>query len=140
MTNALLTCITCNDIFRSRHDLNNHVRRAHQSSVKVKFQSGGVTEVIKAEDNTFKCKCGKSFKIPHSLRRHAKDCNDEARSHENEEEDVQMSEGCSDASENANYNEGTIDDSPVDCFGALISQEFANCRGRATSKNRMYDQ
>jgi len=138
MTNTLLTCITCNNIFRSRYDLNNHVKRDHQSSVKVKFQSGGVTEVKKGEDDTFKCKCGKSFKVPGSLQRHAKDCNGEAMgSHEDEEE---MSEGILDASETANYNEGMIDDSPVDCFGALISRELANCRGRATSKNRMCNQ
>jgi uncharacterized C2H2 Zn-finger protein len=137
MTNTLLKCITCDNIFRSRYDLNNHVKRDHQSSVKVKFQSGAVTEVKKAEDDTFKCKCGKSFKLPGSLQRHAKDCNGEARSYEDEEKDVQMSEGFSDASENANYNEGMIDDSPVDCFDALISHDFANCRGRATSKNRM---
>src|SRR5271169_4803414 len=141
MTNALLTCIKCNNIFRSHHDLDNHVKRDHQSSVKVKFQSGAVTEVKKGEDDTFKCKCGKSFKVPGSLQRHAKDCNDEAmRSHEDEEEDVQMSEGISDASESAELNKEEFDDTPIDCFGTLISRELVNCRGRATSKNRMCHQ
>jgi len=130
MTNTLLTCTTCNDIFRSRNDLNNHVRRYHQSLVKVKFQNGSVTEVKKGEDGKFKCNCGKGFKLPWSLQRHAKDCNGEAmESDKDEEEDVQMLEGISDASETANHNRGRIDDSPVDCFGALISRELANCRG-----------
>lgn len=136
MTNALLTCITCKNIFRSRTELNYHVKRDHQSLVKVKFQNGSVTEVKRGTDDTFKCECGKSFKLPGSLRRHAKDCNGEAMGlYEDEEEDVQMSGEISDASESVELNEEEIDDTPIDCFGALISRELANYRGRATSQN-----
>src|SRR5437667_5263793 len=120
MTNTLFTCTTCNNIFRSRSDLNYHVKRDHQSSVKVKFQNGGVTEVKRAEDNTFKCKCGKSFKLPDSLRRHVKGCNDELTEPEEDEgEGMLMDVDDSDASE--------LDDRviPGDCFGALISYENA---------------
>src|SRR5436305_8910222 len=67
MTNALLECTTCNDIFRSRYDMNNHVRREHQLSVKVKFQGGSATEVKRGADGMFKCECGKSFKLPSSV-------------------------------------------------------------------------
>jgi uncharacterized C2H2 Zn-finger protein len=121
MTNSLFTCITCNDIFRSRHDLNNHVRRDHQSSVKVKFQTGGVTEVKRAEDNTFKCKCGKSFNLPDSLRRHAKDCRDELTEQEEDERQAELMDvDDSDALESLDLNDRVV---PVDCFGALISHE-----------------
>ena len=123
MTNALLKCIKCNDIFRTRHDLEYHVKRDHQSSVKVKFQNGDVTEVKRAEDNTFKCKCEKSFKLPDSLRRHAKRCNDELTEPEEDEEE----EGAlmdvledSDASESMDVDDRII---LADCFGALISYE-----------------
>ena len=68
MTNALLTCITCNNIFRSRSDLTYHVKRDHQSLVKVKFENGSVTEIKKGEDDMFKCKCGKRFKLSITLR------------------------------------------------------------------------
>jgi uncharacterized C2H2 Zn-finger protein len=122
MTNALLTCITCKDIFRSRNDLNNHVKRHHQSSVKVKFQNGGVTEVKKGEDGKFKCKCGKSFKLPDSLRRHAKGCNGELTEPEEDEEEGALMDVLedSDASESMDVDDRII---PADCFGALISYE-----------------
>ena len=121
MTNSLFTCITCNDIFRNRHDLNNHVRRDHQSAVKVKFQTGGVTEVKRAEDNTFKCKCGKRFKLPDSLRRHAKSCNNESTELEEKEREAElMNVNDSDASESMNMNDRII---PIDCVSALISRE-----------------
>src|SRR5271169_6882678 len=87
MKNALFTCAVCKDIFRNRTDLKNHVRRDHQSAVKIKFQNRGVTEVKRTEDNTFKCKCGKSFKLPNSLRRHVKKCNDELTEPEEDEEE-----------------------------------------------------
>jgi len=54
MKNTLFTCSICKDIFRNHSDLKNHVRRDHQSSVKVKFQNGDVVEIKRAEDNTFK--------------------------------------------------------------------------------------
>src|SRR5271169_3712195 len=121
MTNALLKCTKCSDIFRNRHDLNNHVKNDHQSSVKVKFQNGGVTKVKRAEDNMFKCKCGKSFKLANSLRRHAKKCNDElSESEENEEERILMNMDDSDASESMNIDNRIVS---ADCFGALIFYE-----------------
>lgn len=119
MTNALFTCATCNDIFRTRHDLNNHVRSHHQSSVKVKFQNGDVTEVRKAEDNTFKCRCEKSFKLPDSLRRHAKECNDVLTEGEEDERETELMDVDDyDASESLHVNNRVI---PADCFGAFIA-------------------
>jgi len=97
MANALLTCTTCNNIFRSRSELNYHVKRHHQSSVKVKFQNGYVTEVKRGDDDTFKCNCGKPFKLPGSVRRHARSCRFElAEVKKAGEEDVEMSEALSD--------------------------------------------
>jgi hypothetical protein len=102
--------------------MNNHVRHIHQSLVKVKFQNGRVTEVKRGEGGTFECKCGKRFKVPDS---HAKGCNDEqAESRNAIEEDVQMCEANSDASETLDLNED-VDDTPADCFGAPISCEFS---------------
>jgi len=109
----------CHEIFRSRHDLNYHVRRDHQLSVKIKFQNGDTTEVIKGEDNTFKCRCGKKFKIPDSLRRHVKSCKDEEG--KAYEENMQTDGGDSDASDSLESNEEEADETPIDCFGALIS-------------------
>jgi uncharacterized C2H2 Zn-finger protein len=121
MTNALFKCTKCSDIFRNRHDLNNHVKSNHQSSVKVKFQTGRVVEVKKGADGTFKCTCGKRFKIPWSLQKHAKGCDNEStESHEEEAEVELMNISDSDASESMNVDDKTI---PVDCFGALISHE-----------------
>jgi uncharacterized C2H2 Zn-finger protein len=123
MRNALFTCVICNDIFRTRPDLKKHVRRKHQSMVKVKFQTGRVAEVKKGADGTFKCICGKGFKIPWSLQKHAKKCDDESiESHEEEAEVELMDINDSDASESMDVDDRII---PVDCFGALISHE--NC-------------
>ena len=133
MKNTLFTCATCNDIFGSRPDLNNHVRRDHQSSVKVKFRNGGVTEVKKTEDNTFKCKCGKRFKFPDSVRRHAKGCDGglaEQREKENMAELMNVED--SDASESMNVNDRVI---PVDCFGALILIKITDSRERRTPQD-----
>jgi hypothetical protein len=103
--------------------LNNHVRSNHQLSVKVKFQNGGVTEVKRAEDNTFKCKCAKSFKLPDSLRRHAKGCNDELTKLEEDERWAELTDvDDSDASESLIVDAKVI---PIDCFGMLICHE--NC-------------
>jgi uncharacterized C2H2 Zn-finger protein len=122
MKNTLFTCTICKDIFRNRTDLKNHVRRDHQSVVKVKFQNGGVTEVKRAEDNMFKCNCGKSFKLPDSLRRHAKGCNGELTVSEEDEEEGALMDVLedSDASESMDVDDRII---PADCFGALISYE-----------------
>ena len=118
MTNTLLTYITCKDIFRSHYDLNNHVRRDHQSSIKIKFQNDDVAKVKRGENNAFKCKCGKSFKFPNSLRRHGKGYNDElTKSEKDDEERVLMNVNDSDALESMNRIVST------DCFGVLISYE-----------------
>jgi hypothetical protein len=135
MTNALLTCVTCNNIFRNRSELNYHVKRDHQSAVKVKFQHGGVAEVKRAEDNTFKCKCGKRLRLPDSLRRHAKGCNGELT--EPEEGALMDVLEDSDVSESMDMDDRVV---PADCIGALISQESADCRGRRTPENRMHYQ
>jgi uncharacterized C2H2 Zn-finger protein len=120
MTNTLLKCTKCNNIFRSRHDLDNHVKRDHQSLVKIKFQNGEVTEVKRAEDNTFKCKCGKSFKLPDSLRRHARTCRGELTEQEEDERQAELMDiDDSDASELLDLNDRVV---PADCYGALFSR------------------
>ena len=126
MTNALLTYTTCNDIFRSRYDLSNHVRLEHQPLVKVKFQNGSVTEVKLGEDGTFKCECGKDFKFPSSFKRHVKGCSGQLiESNKGREEDMQMSGEGSDASDSAEYHdEEEIKDSLPDCFRALCCHEM----------------
>src|SRR5215471_16343805 len=91
MTKGLFICTTCNGIFRNQVSLNNHVKCNHQQSVMVKFRNGNVVKIKRSDDNAFKCKCGKSFQYPDSLRRHGKICNDElAESEEEEEERILM--------------------------------------------------
>ena len=121
MRNTLFTCVICNDIFRTRPDLNNHVRIKHQSVVKVKFQTGRVAEVKKGADGTFECTCGKRFKFPWSLQKHAKGCDDKSTESYEEEIEVELRDisDC-DASESMDVDGRII---PVDCFGALISHE-----------------
>ena len=136
MTNMLLTCTTCNDIFRSRYDLNNHIKREHQPLVKVKFENGDVTEVKRGVDGTFKCECGKGFKLRWSFQRHAKGCEGKAMELEKDgEEDMHMDEGDSNASEYLEFNGQEIDHTPIDCYGSPISLQLANCRGLETPGN-----
>src|SRR5208282_395186 len=121
MTNALFTCRTCNDIFRNRSELNYHVKRRHQTLIKVKFDNGHVMKVKKREDGTFKCKYGKNFKTPTSIRKHTNGCKNELTQREqNERETESMDGNDSDASERMDVDSRVI---PVDCFGALISYE-----------------
>jgi hypothetical protein len=102
-----MKCTKCNDIFKNRHDLKYHVKRIHQSSVKVKFQTGRVAEVKKEVDGMFKCTCGKGFKIPWSLQKHAKGCDGEStESHEEEAEAELMDVNDSDMSELMNMDQG----------------------------------
>ena len=113
MTNMLFTCTTCNNIFRNRSELNYHVKRHHQLNVKVTFRNGDVLEVKRAEDDTFKCKCEKSFQYPDSLRRHGKNCNGElAESKEDKEDIILMDMDDSDAPESLNADNRVI---PTDC-------------------------
>ena len=120
MKNALITCTACNDIFRTRHELNFHVRRDHQSSVKVKFRNGDVAEIIRAQDGTFKCRCGKGFKHPNSIRRHAKRCTYElAELEDDEENEMLMTMDDFKASESMNVDRII----PANCFGPLNSPE-----------------
>ena len=121
MRNTLFTCTVCNDIFRTRPDLNKHVRHKHQSMVKVKFQMGRVAEVKKGADGIFKCVCGKGFKVPWSLQRHAKGCSGKLTESQKEEADIELTNGDnSDASEYVDMDSRVI---PADCVGALISQK-----------------
>lgn len=39
MTPTLLICITCNNIFKTHHELEYHIKHDHQFSVKVKFNT-----------------------------------------------------------------------------------------------------
>lgn len=78
-------------------------------------------EIKRDADGTFQCKCDKKFKLPTSLRRHAKNCGDElAESEENEEEEMLMDIDDADGSESSNTNDRVV---PADCFGLLIPYE-----------------
>jgi len=124
MTNVLLTCVTCNNIFRNRTELTYHVKHHHQSLVKIKFGNGHVTEVKKGEDGMFKCMCEKRFKALTSLRQHVKNCNVELAEPEHaQSEDVELLEAMSDVSGSVDHYDMSISDNPVDCLGALISRE-----------------
>jgi hypothetical protein len=119
MHNALLSCKTCGDLFRLKSALKNHVRREHQSLVKVKFKNGSAGEVKKGTDGAFKCQCGKTFKLPMSLQTHAKECNDQSIAIRRvEEEDVMMLEADVDDAESSCSE--IRQDTPIDCFGAPI--------------------
>ena len=126
MKNALFTCSVYKDIFRSRTDLKNHVRRDHQGSVKVKFRNGNVKEIKRGNDNAFKCSCGKSFKLPYSLQKHTKECNDGLASIDGRltAEDISGEEDDSDASELSESASNRMDDTPTDCIGNTASQNW----------------
>lgn len=70
----LLHCSICKELFRTQSILKNHIKRVHQSTVKVKFVNDEVREITKVEDDGFKCICGKVFQHPRSILRHAKQC------------------------------------------------------------------
>jgi hypothetical protein len=121
MRKSLLMCITCKTNFRDRSELNYHVKRNHQSIAKVKFLNGDTVEVKREEDNTFKCKCKKTFHHPISLQRHAKRCNGEPVEPEDDERDgVLINIDDYDASESFSSNGKVI---PTDCFRILICHE-----------------
>ena len=123
MTGGLLSCTACNEIFRTRSALNNHVRSKHQLSVTVKFNNGSATEIQRGNNDAFNCGCGRSFKLPYSMQKHARLCSGESASAEDasvDEHDAE-SEGESDASESNDDDAGN--DIPEDCFG-MMTQEF----------------
>ena len=140
MTNILLTYIKYNNIFRRRSDLTYHIKRHHQSSIKIKFDNGHVMKVKKREDDIFKCKCGKSFKASTSLRKHMKRCKNKSADVEQDEIEIKlMNIDDSDASESMNLNARIIVHDPIDCFDTLIVKN-ADCSERRTPENRIRHQ
>jgi hypothetical protein len=83
-----------------------------------------VAEVKKGADGTFKCTCGKGFRVPWSLQRHAKGCNGESAEPCEEEAEAELMD--SDVSELMDVDGRVI---PVDCVGAVILVKSADCRG-----------
>ena len=78
-------------------------------------------EVKKAKNDTFKCKYEKSFKLPNSLRRHARTCKNKLIDLEQIERESELIDiNDSDISELLNLNDKIIS---VDCFDAIISHE-----------------
>jgi len=69
------TCVICEDIFAHRSALKDRIKRVHQESVKVTFMDDTIVSVKRDCEGVFKCTCGRAFKLPGSLRRHAKTCN-----------------------------------------------------------------
>jgi hypothetical protein len=123
MTNKLFTCklTACKATFRSYSQLNYHVKCNHQSNVTIKFLNGDVMEVKRGQDKTFRCKCGKSFNYPDSLRKHAKGCNSKLiKLEEDGSEGVLMNVDDTDTLESMNLDVSVV---PNDCYGSLISHE-----------------
>jgi len=109
----LLTCSICKTLLRTQSQLYNHVRRVHQTTVKVKFQSGEIKEISRQVDGTFICICGKVFKHPGSLHGHAKRCSSTTLN-----EDIELCdtvESYSMESESENEIRGL--ENPNDCLG-----------------------
>ena len=75
-----------------------------------------MTKVTKRNDDMFKCKCEKSFKLSAS-----DEIVDEERV---EKENMMMKERNSDASEATILQKEDVNDIPMNCFDALISSEF----------------
>jgi len=122
MTNSLLSCTVCNQLFRSRPALSNHVKHDHQSLVKVKFQNGTETEIKRGDNNTFKYVCQREFKHPVSLHKHTKGCNGELTSLDYRLIDEEISEEhiILDASESSDLDDNLVDDIPADCVGTIF--------------------
>ena len=59
-------------MFRKRSGLDYYIKRHYQILVKVKFNNKYIMKIKKYKDDMFKCKCGKSFKIPTSIQKHIK--------------------------------------------------------------------
>ena len=97
----------------------NHVKRDHQSAVKITLRTGSAMEIRRGDDNTFKCNCGKPFKHPFSLRRHAKECDGELTSPDEEaiDQDISSEENYSDASESIESDDNRVSDIPSHCIG-----------------------
>ena len=114
----LFIYIIYKNIFRNHINLKNHIKHDHQSMIKIKFQIDDMTKVKRIKDNIFKCKYEKRFKLPNSLRRYAKECNDEL----TEPKERALMDVLEDfnVSESMNMNDRII---LTDCFGALISYE-----------------
>ena len=78
-------------------------------------------EVKREQDNTFTCKCGKSFNYPDSLHKHAKGCNSKLiEPEEDRSERDLMNVDDTDASESMDLDNRVV---PDDCYGSPISCE-----------------
>jgi hypothetical protein len=88
------------------------------------FQDGRVAEVKRGNDNTLKCNCGKRFGFLSSLQRHAKSCRGDVTGSKEGEEAMALLEDNSDALECLDFNE-EVNETPIDCNGALISCEIS---------------
>ena len=83
-------------------------------------------EAKRGEDNAFKCKCGKIFKLPDSLRRHAKSWTGKLAESEQAKEVNAID---SDVSESLDLYNKVVDNTPANCYGTLFHVKSANCKG-----------
>lgn len=116
---ALLHCLSCNELFRNRALLNNHVRSVHQATVQVRFQNGKLKEIQRGRDGSFTCDCGKVFKHPISLRRHGKQCVGAEL-----ENDVHSAENTSLLEDSMNEDEVGEAEEMGDCTGICLTRMY----------------
>ena len=82
MINMLIIYITCKNIFRNQFELNYHIKYYHQILIKIKFNNEHIMMFKKCENETFKCKYGKNFKIFIFIWKHIKICKNESINYE----------------------------------------------------------
>jgi len=64
-------CIHCGAAFNTKGKYDAHYRREHQKKVR----TSEANTVVRAENNRFKCMCGKEYDVYQSLVRHQRTCN-----------------------------------------------------------------
>jgi hypothetical protein len=87
----------------------------------IKYMNGNMIQVNRNPDGIFKCGCGKSFQLPQSLQRHAKECNgiSLASDEESMNDDVSSEDDDSTVSE---IEVDRVEEIPADCFGTMLER------------------
>jgi len=64
-------CVHCGAAFDTKGKYQTHYRREHQNKVR----TSEANTVVRAENDRFKCLCGKEYDVYQSLVRHQRTCN-----------------------------------------------------------------